>query len=96
MSPNAAAIRRWLRRVANLLFLAHRLPFPPNKGDKVRSYHWLKSLSREHRVFLGTFIDDPADEAYVDSLKHLCAEIHVTRLDPRMAKVRSLSGLLTG
>ena len=28
-----------------LLFLAHRLPFPPNKGDKVRSYHFMKHLA---------------------------------------------------
>src|SRR5439155_15186872 len=26
----------------SLLFLAHRLPYPPNKGDKVRSYHMLQ------------------------------------------------------
>ena len=49
--------------MANLLYLVHRLPYPPNKGDKVRSYHLLKHLARQHRVFLGTFIDDPDDEA---------------------------------
>jgi hypothetical protein len=45
--------------VANLLYLVHRMPYPPNKGDKVRSYHLLKHLQQHHRVFLGTFIDDP-------------------------------------
>ena len=25
--------------MANILYLVHRLPYPPNKGDKVRSYH---------------------------------------------------------
>ena len=43
----------------SLLFLAHRLPFPPNKGDKVRSFHFLQHLAERYRVFLGTFIDDP-------------------------------------
>jgi hypothetical protein len=43
------------RQMANLLYLAHRLPYPPNKGDKVRSYHLLKHLAANHRVFLGTF-----------------------------------------
>ena len=28
-----------------LLFLAHRIPYPPNKGDKIRSYHLLRYLS---------------------------------------------------
>lgn len=82
--------------MANLLFLAHRLPFPPNKGDKVRSYHLLKELAGEHRVFLGTFIDDPEDEAFVDSLNHFCCHIHAARLNPRIAKLRSLRGFLTG
>ena len=36
----------------NLLYLVHRLPFPPNKGDKVRSFHLLKHLALSHRVFL--------------------------------------------
>ena len=48
--------------MANILYLVHRLPYPPNKGDKVRSYHLLKHLARHHRVYLGTFIDDPDDE----------------------------------
>ena len=48
--------------MANLLYLVHRLPYPPNKGDKVRSYHLLRHLAERHKVHLGTFIDDPDDE----------------------------------
>jgi hypothetical protein len=40
--------------MANVLFLTHRIPYPPNKGDKVRSYHLLKHLSARHRVFPST------------------------------------------
>ena len=65
----------------NLLYLVHRLPFPPNKGDKLRSYHLLKHLAATHRVFLGTFVDDPEDERHVEALRPLCAELHVERLD---------------
>ena len=42
------------------LFLAHRLPFPPDKGDKIRSFHLLRHLARGWRVHLGCFVDDPA------------------------------------
>jgi sugar transferase (PEP-CTERM/EpsH1 system associated) len=81
--------------MSNLLYLVHRLPYPPNKGDKVRSYHLLKHLAaKKHRVFLGTFIDDPQDEAYIDQLPPYCADMHIARLSPRRAKLRSLSGLL--
>lgn len=82
--------------MADLLYLVHRMPYPPNKGDKVRSYHLLKHLLARHRVFLGTFIDDPDDEAHIDTLRALCADVHVARLDPRRAKLRSLSGLARG
>lgn len=81
--------------MGNLLYLVHRLPYPPNKGDKVRSYHLLKHLRQQHRVFLGTFVDDPADEAYVDTVRAICPDLHVARLNPRTARLRSLSGLLT-
>jgi len=81
--------------VSNLLYLVHRLPYPPNKGDKVRSYHLLKHLAARHRVFLGTFIDDPQDEAYVDKLPEFCADMHIARISPRTAKIRSLTGLLS-
>ena len=81
--------------MSNLLYLVHRLPYPPNKGDKVRSYHLLKHLSRRHRVFLGTFLDDRSDEVYVDTVRAICPDLHVVRLRPHTAKLRSLAGLLT-
>ncbi len=81
--------------MSNLLYLVHRLPYPPNKGDKVRSYHLLKHLAARHRVFLGTFIDDPQDEAYVNVLPEYCADLHIARITPAVAKIRSLSGLLS-
>ena len=81
--------------MGNLLYLVHRLPYPPNQGDKVRSYHLLRHLTGRHRVFLGTFVDDPDDEAHIDTVRELCPDLHVARLTPLTAKLRSLSGLLT-
>ncbi|MES2236874.1 MAG: TIGR03087 family PEP-CTERM/XrtA system glycosyltransferase [Pseudomonadota bacterium] len=82
--------------MAKLLYLVHRLPYPPNKGDKVRSYNLLKHLAQRHQIYLGTFIDDPADAAYLDTVRALCADMYVARLSPRLARLRSLSGLLSG
>ena len=80
----------------NILYLVHRLPYPPNKGDKVRSYHLLRHLQQTHRVFLGTFIDDPEDEQHLPALRALCPDLHIVHLHPRAAKVRSLAGLAHG
>jgi len=82
--------------MANLLFLVHRMPYPPNKGDKVRSFHLLQHLAQRHRVFVGTFMDDAEDAVHIPKLRKLCAGLHVTRLHPRRARLASLSGLLTG
>jgi sugar transferase (PEP-CTERM/EpsH1 system associated) len=79
--------------MANLLFLVHRMPYPPDKGDKVRSYHLLLHLAARHRVHVGTFIDDPADELHVDALRALCAGLHAVRLHPLRARAASLLGL---
>jgi sugar transferase (PEP-CTERM/EpsH1 system associated) len=47
-------------------------------------------------VHLGTFIDDPDDWKHVDAVKALCGETHFAKLDPRMARVRSLKALAAG
>jgi len=80
----------------DLLFLAHRIPYPPNKGDKIRSYHFLKYLSSSYNVHLGAFIDDPNDWQYIDKLDALCASTHYLGLKPLQAKIKSLQGVLTG
>lgn len=79
----------------DLLFLAHRIPYPPNKGDKIRSYHLLKYLSVNYKVHLGTFIDDPDDWQYTDKLNNLCASTCYIGLNALHAKIKSLSGLVT-
>lgn len=79
-----------------LLYLVHRFPYPPNKGDKIRSYHLLKHLIKYYRVHLGTFIDDEKDHEYLVKVKSLCAETCIVDLHPRTARLRSLVGLLYG
>ncbi|MCF6353706.1 MAG: TIGR03087 family PEP-CTERM/XrtA system glycosyltransferase [Candidatus Polarisedimenticolaceae bacterium] len=76
-----------------LLFLVHRIPFPPNKGDKIRSYHLLKFLLKQYRVFLGAFIDDKADWKHVSQLQDWCEESCFIELNPAQAKIKSLQGL---
>ena len=82
--------------MADILFLAHRIPYPPNKGDKIRSWHILEHLARRHRVHLGCFVDDPQDMEHIPFLKTVCAETFFKPISPRCAKLASLSGLFTG
>ena len=82
--------------MANILYLTHRLPYPPNKGDKVRSYHLLRHLTSRHNVYLGTFVDDPDDIQHVETVGSMCAGLHAVTLSPRVARLRSLVGLAYG
>jgi len=79
----------------SLLYLVHRIPYPPNKGDKIRSYHLLKRLTETYRVFLGAFVDDPADWEYTKVLSNLCADVYLRPLNPLQAKFRCLAGLVS-
>lgn len=79
----------------HLLFLAHRIPYPPTKGDKVRPYHLLKYLASRYRVHLGAFVDDEADFEHAHTLRALCEECHLVRLKPALAKLKSLAGLVS-
>lgn len=80
----------------SLLFLAHRIPYPPNKGDKIRSYNLLKHLATHYRIHLGAFIDDPDDLQHMEALDSLVAERHLVTINPGLRKLMSLRGLLTG
>lgn len=78
----------------DLLLLIHRIPYPPNKGDKIRSYNLLKHLARDYRVHLATFVDDADDWQHVPTVEAMCASSHFAALNPLLARVRSLGALV--
>jgi sugar transferase (PEP-CTERM/EpsH1 system associated) len=78
----------------DLLYLTHRIPYPPNKGDKIRSFHLLQHLSKRYRIYLGTFVDDEKDWQYVDAVKNYCQDVCMVRLNPLTARIKSLLALL--
>jgi sugar transferase (PEP-CTERM/EpsH1 system associated) len=80
--------------VEDLLLLVHRIPYPPNKGDKIRSWHLLRHLAARYRVHLATFVDDPDDWQYVPHVRKVCTSSHFAPLNPRRARLRSLRALL--
>jgi polysaccharide biosynthesis protein PslH len=53
----------------DILFLAHRIPYPPDRGDKIRSWHLLKQLASLGRVELACLADDEEDAAHLPALR---------------------------
>lgn len=78
-----------------LLFLAHRIPYPPNKGDKIRSYHELRAFAdRGHEVHLLAFADDLRDLQHQVELARWCASVRIIRLRKFWARLRALMTVL--
>ena len=78
------------------VMLTHRIPFPPNKGDKIRSYHLLRHLAQDWRVHLGCFADDPEDLAHVAPSGEICAQVFVVPIQPRLRRLTALGALVGG
>jgi sugar transferase (PEP-CTERM/EpsH1 system associated) len=83
--------------MGDILFLVHRIPYPPDKGDKIRSWNILRHLLKNHRVHLGCFIDDARDWQFTDTLREMVASAHFSEIKPKAARIRGLvSGLTRG
>jgi sugar transferase (PEP-CTERM/EpsH1 system associated) len=52
-----------------IVFLAHRIPYPPDRGDKIRSWNVLKHLGTLGTVHLACFADDDRDAAHLPALR---------------------------
>ncbi len=80
----------------DLLLLYHRLPYPPNKGEKTRAYQQVDYLSRHHRLWVACFVDDEQDWAHVPAVSEHCHEFAAVPLSRRLALSRGGFQLLRG
>jgi sugar transferase (PEP-CTERM/EpsH1 system associated) len=78
-----------------ILFLCHRIPYPPDKGDKIRAFHELRAMAERHEVDLFTLADRPEDMACQEALRQYCSSVTVAFINPAAARLRALPYLLT-
>ena len=81
--------------MSRILFLSQRMPYPPDKGEKIRAFHILRHLSQKHEVYLGCFVDDEKDWAHLDALGAFCTEIQATSWSWMGAQIRAVLALPT-
>ncbi len=79
-----------------ILYLSHRIPYPPNKGDKIRSFNEIRYLSSFHEIDLAAMVDNPADFRYESDLKKYCRNVMLAPLNPLKGKVRGLFRMIQG
>ena len=79
-----------------LLLLFHRLPYPPNKGEKIRYFHFLRGLAARHRVFVGCVAEPSDSGGDIEAVRALAADTKVVVVGPNGRRAAYARGLLTG
>ncbi len=79
-----------------VLYLAHRVPYPPDKGDRIRNYHVLRELAKVARVTLVALADEPVVAATEAVLRGLCEAVEIVPASGTGRWLRAGRSLLTG
>ena len=79
-----------------LLYLTHRVPHPPDKGDRIRNFHVLQALSRIARVTLVSLADETVSEASLAELHGLCESVEIVPSAGKRRWLRAGRHLLLG
>jgi sugar transferase (PEP-CTERM/EpsH1 system associated) len=77
-----------------ILIISQRCPYPPNKGEKIRTFHQLKFFNEcGHDVILASPYEDDSEQIHFNELKkHYCFEVQSEKLPAK--PIRLVSGLL--
>ena len=75
--------------MGDILFLAHRLPYPPDRGDRIRSWHVLKALAKRAPVHVVALLDDAADRQHIAMVESVAASVTVVHRHP--SKLRAMA-----
>jgi len=79
----------------NILFITHKMPYPPDKGEKIRAFNIIKHLSQNHKVFLYSLSDNKNDLYYIEKLNEYCASVNVYNICSFFSNLRAAMYLLT-
>jgi sugar transferase (PEP-CTERM/EpsH1 system associated) len=79
-----------------ILAITSRVPWPLEKGDKLRAYHQIRELSRKHEVILCAMNDVELHPEAMQELNKICSEVHVYPITKMMIARNLASGLISG
>jgi sugar transferase (PEP-CTERM/EpsH1 system associated) len=90
--PAAGPVAEPCRKL-RLLYFCHRVPYPPDKGDKIRAFNEIRSLSKRHRIHLLTLAD--AEVPDLAPLEELCERVEVFPVQRTGAYLRAALGIFS-
>ncbi len=65
----------------NVLYITHRVPYPPDKGDRIRNYNVLRFLGPRCNVSLACLADEDTSPEVIQKLQAFCSRVFVSRLN---------------
>jgi polysaccharide biosynthesis protein PslH len=80
----------------DLLLLAHRVPYPLDKGDRIRTFHILRFLARRAAVHLACLADEPVTDAAQQALTKLCHRVQIVPLGKNLRLLRAMGSTIRG
>ncbi len=81
---------------ARVLYVTHRVPYPPDKGDRIRNFHLLRQLSRRAKVWLVSLADEPVAPETERLLGGLCERVAFVPTARRFRWVRAALAAASG
>lgn len=79
-----------------ILYLAHRIPWPPDKGEKIRIFNQMRELSKRHAIHLCCFVDDSSGGEEIVRLDEYCVSVGVVPRNNRLGPGLVLSAFWAG
>ena len=79
-----------------IFFVCQRVPFPPDRGDKITTFNEVRHLSRHHEVHVFCLADGAEDLANVPGLLAYAKSVTAVPAHPLMGKLRAAKALVTG
>ena len=79
-----------------LLFIAHRVPYPPDKGERVRAFHEIVALAEHFSITLAALAHSDSDVAAASELGRWCEKVLTGRAGGRMGLMRGALSVAAG
>ncbi|MFZ3238604.1 MAG: TIGR03087 family PEP-CTERM/XrtA system glycosyltransferase [Stellaceae bacterium] len=79
-----------------IFFVCQRVPFPPDRGDKIATFHEIRHLSTKHEVHVFCLADGADDLANIPGMDNLAASVTAVPVTRLRSRLRSLTALGAG
>src|SRR5687768_16854800 len=79
-----------------IFVITSRVPYPLEKGDKLRIFHQLKTLSKHHRILLCAIDTENRSQKDIDVLKEFCEEVFIIRIPKWKVIINMIRAFFSG